>query len=76
MIHQSIGGFHFINLNKDPSAGSGVLLSKNLVLTAAHNLYDKESQQELDKQTYRFYYQAENGIAIRFYKVANWKYLK
>jgi V8-like Glu-specific endopeptidase len=40
------GAFTFININKDPSAGSGVLISRNLVLTAAHNLYDKENKQE------------------------------
>jgi V8-like Glu-specific endopeptidase len=75
MIHQSIGGFTFSNVNKDSSAGSGVLISKNLVLTAAHNLYDKKSQQELNKKTYKFYYEAKDGIATRFYKVAGWRFL-
>jgi V8-like Glu-specific endopeptidase len=28
--------------NKKMGAGSGTLISSNLVLTAAHNLYDKE----------------------------------
>jgi V8-like Glu-specific endopeptidase len=27
---------------KGPGCGSGVLISKNLVLTAAHNIYDKD----------------------------------
>jgi hypothetical protein len=46
-----------------------------LVLTAAHNLYDKEKKQELNKKTYRFYYQAKDGIATRFYEVADWRFM-
>jgi V8-like Glu-specific endopeptidase len=75
MIYQSIGGFTFINVKKESSAGSGVLISRNLVLTAAHNLYDKKSQQEFNKKSYRFYYQATNGIATKFYEVADWRFL-
>jgi V8-like Glu-specific endopeptidase len=35
----------FTNRAKKSFAGSGVLLSRNIVLTAAHNLYDKDNKQ-------------------------------
>ncbi len=67
-MHRSIGAFTFLNKYKNPNAGSGVLISKNLVLTVAHNIYDKDNssrqkaksdtklkEYELDKSTYRFY---------------------
>jgi V8-like Glu-specific endopeptidase len=44
IVHSSIGAFTFINSKKLPCAGSGVLISRNLVLTAAHNLYDKDNE--------------------------------
>jgi V8-like Glu-specific endopeptidase len=53
-----------------------VLISRNLVLTAAHNLYDKKSQQEFNKKTYKFYYEAKDGIATKFYEVADWRFLQ
>jgi V8-like Glu-specific endopeptidase len=40
-LHRSIGALSFLTPNKRVAAGSGVLISRNLILTAAHNLYDK-----------------------------------
>jgi V8-like Glu-specific endopeptidase len=74
-IHQSIGAFTFTNSSKFPCAGSGVLVSRNLILTAAHNLYDKKTNQELNKKSYRFYLQAEaDGIAKRYYEIDDWRF--
>lgn len=39
--HRSIGGMTFLTKLKQMGMGSGVLISKNLFLTAAHNIYDK-----------------------------------
>jgi hypothetical protein len=39
--HRSIGGMTFLTKLKQTGIGSGVLISKNLFLTAAHNIYDK-----------------------------------
>jgi hypothetical protein len=67
-MHRSIGALTFLNKSKLPRVGSGVLISKNLVLTVAHNIYDLENsskqkdksdtklkEYELDKSTYLFY---------------------
>jgi V8-like Glu-specific endopeptidase len=75
LIHRSIGAFTFTNSSKLPCAGSGVLVSRNLILTAAHNLYDKNNNQELNKKSYKFYLQAEaDGIAKRFYEIDDWRF--
>lgn len=50
----------FMNKYKQSLAGSGVLLTKNMVLTAAHNIYDKSYNQE--NTDFRFYV-GVNGIA-------------
>jgi hypothetical protein len=42
IFHRSIGAFKFQNQNFQDVAGSGMLISKNIVLTAAHNLFNKE----------------------------------
>jgi V8-like Glu-specific endopeptidase len=40
--HRSIGSITFMNGKGRLGAGSGVLISKNLFFTAAHNIYDKK----------------------------------
>jgi hypothetical protein len=40
-LHGSIGAIVFRNSRQEIFAGSGVLISSNLVLTAAQNLFDK-----------------------------------
>ena len=36
----------FLNANKASHAGSGVLVSKDIILTAAHNIFDKKKMTE------------------------------
>lgn len=40
-MHQSIGALTSLNSMKQACVGSGVLVSPNLILTSAHNIYDK-----------------------------------
>jgi V8-like Glu-specific endopeptidase len=51
--YRSIGALTFFNKKKQPGCGSGVLISNNLVLTAAHNIYDKAY--ECENTGFRFY---------------------
>jgi hypothetical protein len=41
LMHRSIGAIKFSNPFKKSFGGSGVLISKDLILTAAHNLFDR-----------------------------------
>jgi V8-like Glu-specific endopeptidase len=41
VLHRSIVAITFLNKQKSMLTGSGVLISPNLVLTAAQNIYDK-----------------------------------
>jgi V8-like Glu-specific endopeptidase len=40
-MHRSIGALTSLNKNKNPTRGTAVLISPNLILTVAHNIYDK-----------------------------------
>ena len=40
-MHRSIGALAFTDPMGRDGKGSGVLISKNLILTAAHNIYTK-----------------------------------
>jgi V8-like Glu-specific endopeptidase len=51
--HRSIGALIFYIKNKGPGCGSGVIVSKNLVLTAAHNIYDKDY--DCENTDFKFY---------------------
>jgi hypothetical protein len=42
LLHRSIGALTSLDTKKQLCLGSGVAISRNLVLTAAHNIYDKE----------------------------------
>jgi V8-like Glu-specific endopeptidase len=65
--HRSIGALTFQHGQTWRCAGTGVLISKDLVLTAAHNIYDKDSSlkqknrsedklmpYELEKSSFRY----------------------
>ena len=42
IIHRSIGAITFLTANQHKGFGSGVAISQDLVLTVAHNVYDKK----------------------------------
>ena len=39
LLHRSIGALTFLNRNKKLTMGNGTLISPDLVLTVAHNVY-------------------------------------
>lgn len=41
ILPRSVGALTYLNVKKEQMFGTGVLISKDLILTAAHNLYDK-----------------------------------
>jgi V8-like Glu-specific endopeptidase len=51
--------------------GSGVAISPTIILTAAHNIYDKEYKCENTK--FKFYLGAD-GEAEEYFEVQSWKY--
>jgi hypothetical protein len=66
--------------------GSGMLISQDLVLTVAHNIYDKENslkskdksakkllQYEMDKSVVKFY--VGGVLGERYYEIKDWRYL-
>jgi V8-like Glu-specific endopeptidase len=71
VTHRSIGAITFLTKKKRFAVGSGILISKNIVLTAAHNIYDKDYNCE--NSDFRFYVGA-NGETNIFYTAESWKY--
>jgi V8-like Glu-specific endopeptidase len=61
----------FLTPGKKMAVGSGVLISRDLVLTAAHNLYDKDVGQE--NEVFKFYIGA-SGTAEKYYELEDWRY--
>ena len=64
LLHRSVGALTFLNLHKQLQAGSGVLISRDIVLTAAHNPYAKNLKYE--NKGYKFYLGAD-GVAEEYY---------
>ena len=75
-LHQSICAIRFASIKKSAKYGfgSGVLISKDVVLTVAHNVYDKDQSAEPDMSGYEVYV-GVNGITDTFYEVEAWRYL-
>lgn len=44
LLHRSIGALTFLNKNKRLIAGTGALISKDTILTCAHNIFDMMNQ--------------------------------
>ena len=42
LLHRSIGAMTFLNRHKKLTVGNGTLISPDLVLTAAHNVFDRK----------------------------------
>lgn len=51
--------------------GSVTLISNNLILTCAHNLYDKLRNSE--NSDFKFYIGAD-GVAEEFHEVESWRF--
>ena len=60
VLHRSIGALTFINKYKQPRAGSGVLITRDTLLTAAHNIFDR--QENWENEDFKFYIGAD-GVA-------------
>jgi V8-like Glu-specific endopeptidase len=64
VMHRSMVALTFLDGMRRPCVGSGVLISPNLVLTAAHNVYDKEYKCEHD--CFKVY-QGADGVTEKYY---------
>ena len=53
--------------------GSGVLISKNIVLTAAHNIYNRV--QGYENTAFKVYFGAD-GTAKQYYDVEEFRYMR
>ena len=69
--HRSIGAFTFKDPYGKTGKGSGILISKNLVFTAAHNLVCKLTNK---KHTDFRFYLAPNGIVEQYFKIESYRY--
>ena len=61
----------FLNVHKKLGAGSGVLISRDIILTAAHNLYEKRLK--CRNSDFKVYVGA-NGEAEEYHEVEGWRY--
>lgn len=61
LTHRSIGAIQGLNNNHDKFRGTGVLISKDLVLTVAHNLYDRTLKYRF---THLKYFLGATGVGI------------
>ena len=64
VIHGSIGAITYRNKKYWSGVGSCVLISKNLVLTSAHNIYNR--QQKAVNNGFKVFFGA-NGVAEKYY---------
>lgn len=71
ILHRSVGAITFLNKYKKFATGSGVLISRNIILTAAHNFYDK---QRLSENTDFKFYLGADGKAEEYHEVQAWRY--
>jgi V8-like Glu-specific endopeptidase len=72
LLHRSIGALTFINQVKKMAKGSAAIISPNLILTAAHNIFNKSYQKEYDD--FKFYLGVD-GVAEKYYEIESWRYL-
>lgn len=63
-MHQSTVALTFLDANKNINTGSGVLISKNAILTAAQNIYNKELNAE--NTNFRIYIDV-NGVVEEYH---------
>jgi V8-like Glu-specific endopeptidase len=75
-FHRWIGALVSKDGFERPSKGSAVLLSKNIILTAAHNLYDKEYEGTNSKHTNFRFYPGPCGVVESYHPIEDntWRY--
>lgn len=66
VYHRSIVSLSYYKTKSNQFFGSGVLISPNVVLTAAYNIYLRQYQREVDKNTYKVYI-GQQGEATTYY---------
>ena len=64
VLHRSVGALTFLNRNKQFKAGSGVLISRDTILTAAHNIFDQMCR--VENSGFKFYLGAD-GVAEEYH---------
>lgn len=71
ILHRSLGALTFLSRHRIPGSGSGVLISEDTILTAAHNIFDRKLK--ADNIGFKFYIGAD-GEAEEYYEVEDWMY--
>jgi V8-like Glu-specific endopeptidase len=72
-LHLCIVAITFLTHHKQLGVGSGILISSNLVLTVAHNFYDKNYNSE--NEHFKIYCEVK-GEVENFYEVESFRYLE
>ena len=67
VAHRSICGIMYLHKNKIVKCGSGILLSKNIVLTAALNCFDKKINSE--HTNFKIYFGEKDGMTSKYFEV-------
>jgi V8-like Glu-specific endopeptidase len=75
IIHRSIGALTFRDCFNRPAIGSATIISKDLILTAAHNIYDKD--RNLEYTQFKFYLAPNQTIdtTTDYYDILDWRYM-
>lgn len=75
MPHRSLGAITSTNHRNGTVHGTAILISRNLILTAAHNIYSRDGSRSAEHTDFKFYLGA-SGEVSRYYKIKEWRYLE
>lgn len=70
-LHRSVGVLTFLNKQNKLEMGSGVIISRDVVLTSAHHIFERLTNSE--NREFKFYL-GEDGEAEKYLCVERWRY--